>query len=96
MLRMIEAGKSNLDLMKAGFSPIGKDGLPINLHHLSGTEPGPIAEMMQSAHQFFSRQLHHLQYDRVLHSFRSDTSLERSFDQFRKRYWQRRAKELAP
>ncbi|MGO4569470.1 HNH/ENDO VII family nuclease [Rhizobium sp. 2YAF20] len=44
-----KTGKANLELMQAGRAPIGPDGNPINLHHMTQTQDGPIAELTQTS-----------------------------------------------
>lgn len=51
----IQAGATNLDLMKAGNAPIGFDGKPINLHHILGQESGAMVELAQTTHQKYSK-----------------------------------------
>ena len=43
-------GRTNLQRMKDGISPIGSDNKSINLHHMLQTQNGPIAEMTSSFH----------------------------------------------
>nr|WP_248298697.1 HNH/ENDO VII family nuclease [Pseudoalteromonas sp. JC3] len=56
----IENGWSNLDLMKNGNAPIGKDGKQINLHHILGQEPSPMVELLSSTHKKHHKALHGL------------------------------------
>jgi hypothetical protein len=44
-------GRTNLERMQNGLAPIGPDQKPINLHHMTQTAQGPIAELTQSFHQ---------------------------------------------
>lgn len=44
--------------MGTGRAPVGIDGKPVNLHHVTQTQSGPIAEMMQSFHQSNSAVIH--------------------------------------
>ena len=45
-----KSGKTNLELMNAGRAPLGSDGKPINLHHLTQKQDGAIAEVTQTLH----------------------------------------------
>lgn len=78
--------------MRKGYAPIGKDGRPINLHHVLGDEPGPMAEILGSTHQKYSKQLHGLIEDGK--SFRNTTGLESQYNAFRGRYWKWRLDQL--
>ncbi len=44
--------------MQRGRAPIGPDGKPIQLHHLTQREPGSVAEMTESFHGANSSMLH--------------------------------------
>lgn len=44
-------GRSNLQRMEKGLAPIGPDGNPINLHHLTQKNSSSIAEVTQTFHQ---------------------------------------------
>jgi hypothetical protein len=41
----------NMEKLKMGFAPIGIDNKTINLHHLTQTNDGPLAMMLNSVHQ---------------------------------------------
>lgn len=83
----IAKGATNLDLMKEGLAPIGIDGHQVNLHHTTGSEPGPLAEVFGSIHG--NSALHGLiEYGR---SFRNDPKLKKAFEDFRSLWWQWRA-----
>lgn len=51
-------GKSNLELMRKGNAPIGPDGKPVVLHHLTQDAKGPIAEIADSFHRRSFRIIH--------------------------------------
>ncbi|ASY66736.1 hypothetical protein SJ05684_b57540 (plasmid) [Sinorhizobium sojae CCBAU 05684] len=51
-------GRTNLERMQDGDPPIGPDNKPINLHHMTQDEPGPIAEVEQTFHKDNHRILH--------------------------------------
>ena len=88
----IADGWSNANLMREGYTPIGKDGRQINLHHILGDEPGPMAEILGSTHQKYQRQLHGLIEDGS--SFRNTPGLESQYNAFRRRYWEWRLDQL--
>jgi hypothetical protein len=44
-------GRTNLERMQDGDPPIGPDNKPVNLHHMTQDEPGPIAEVEQTFHK---------------------------------------------
>lgn len=88
--KMLEGGASNLDLMKAGYAPIGPDGKQIELHHLFGEEPGPIAELEKTIHSREHGALHQM----IEGSFRHDAEKRRSWRRFRNAYWKERAKDF--
>ena len=87
-----EDGWSNLDLMKNGNAPIGPDGKYINLHHVTGDEPGPMVELTGTVHKKYHRELHGTIEDGD--SFRNDPKLELQYAKFRKAYWKERAKDF--
>ena len=88
----IEDGWSNLDLMKNGNAPIGKDGKQINLHHILGQEPSPMVELLSSTHKKHHKALHGLIEDGK--SFRNNPSLQYQYEKFKKEYWKIRAKDF--
>ncbi len=78
--------------MREGYAPIGKDGRPINLHHVLGEEPGPMAELLDTTHKEFAKPLHGLIESG--RSFRNNPSKVYHYEQFRERYWKWRAEQL--
>ena len=76
-------------MITKGNAPIGKDGLPINLHHILGKEPGPMLEIQESIHQKYTRKLHWF----ISESFRRDHELNKSYNRFKKTHWKQRAIE---
>ncbi|WP_331460705.1 HNH/ENDO VII family nuclease [Pseudoalteromonas sp. SWYJ118] len=88
----IEGGWSNLDLMKNGNAPIGKDGKQINLHHILGQEPSPMVELLSSTHKKHHKALHGLIEDGK--SFRNNPSLQYQYEKFKKEYWKLRAQDF--
>jgi filamentous hemagglutinin len=53
-----KAGTTNLERMQGGKPPIGPDGKPINLHHMTQAGDSPLAEVSQTFHQENKRTLH--------------------------------------
>jgi A nuclease of the HNH/ENDO VII superfamily with conserved LHH len=95
-------GRTNLELMKSGKAPIGYDGKPINLHHVTQTEPGPMAELLQTTHKENSNLLHMYrnQYDkswrdvdgtRRKYNSAPDPIDRGAFDKWKENYWKLRA-----
>jgi len=84
-----EAGKvvtgTNLERMASGRAPIGTDGKSVNLHHMTQTQAGPIAEMTQSFHQTNSPTIH-------INPNTIPSGIDRgAFDKWKVLYWQQRA-----
>lgn len=86
-----DSGQSNLELMLEGSSPIGKDGKPIELHHVLQEEPGTMAEIHETTHGEYMRILHGLR--KKGESFRNDPTLKKQYDNFRRAYWKWRAQQ---
>ncbi len=51
-------GRTNIDRMKQGLAPIGKDGKSIELHHLKQQNHGTIVELTSTEHKVNSKVLH--------------------------------------
>lgn len=78
--------------MKLGYAPFGYDGKQVNLHHVIGKEPGPMAELAGSVHKKYHKPLHAI-VERGK-SFRKNSKLSRQYDDFREKYWMERAKDF--
>ena len=81
--------RTNLERMQKGLAPLGKDNLPINLHHMLQTEKGRIAEVTQTFHQKYTKTIH----------INSGTNIpsginRNSFDTWKKQYWKERANDF--
>ena len=85
-------GLTNLQRAQKGRAPIGSDGKPVELHHLTQQEPGSMVEILSTVHDKYTSQLHGLVEDGC--SFRNDPVLKRQYDNFRHNYWVWRAKQL--
>ncbi|MEW6413246.1 MAG: HNH/ENDO VII family nuclease [Candidatus Zixiibacteriota bacterium] len=76
---------TNLERMSFGRAPIGIDGKPICLHHLTQTNTGAIAEVTQTFHQGYYRTIH-------INFGGSASGLNRTgFQLWRSEYWKHRA-----
>ncbi|MCA2406938.1 hemagglutinin repeat-containing protein [Rhizobium leguminosarum] len=84
-----EGGKvitgTNLERMASGRAPIGTDGKSVNLHHITQTQSGPIAEVAQSFHQGNSSVIH-------INPNTIPSGIDRAaFDVWKAEYWENRA-----
>lgn len=87
-----EGGKvitgSNAERMASGRAPIGVDGKSVNLHHMTQTQSGPIAEMTQSFHQTNSATIH-------INPNTIPSGIDRAaFDKWKVQYWQQRSADF--
>ena len=79
-------GRSNIDRMKEGLAPLGKDGKAVELHHLKQKDNGMIIELTSKEHNVNSK---------VLHKYKKESEIDRNaFNKFKKQYWKERAKDL--
>ena len=82
----IKYSGTNLERMATGRAPIGSDGKSIELHHLTQTNDGAIAEMSKTFHQQNSGFLH-------INTGQLPSNIDRNqFTTWRKNYWRDRAK----
>ena len=81
------AGRTNLERMKAGLAPIGKDGRPIELHHVGQKEKGPIVEMTYTEHQ--------VKYKNDIHVKKESEINRAKFDRWRRAFWRKRSKDFS-
>jgi hypothetical protein len=78
-------GRTNVERMERGLAPIGPDGEPINLHHMTQRQSGAVAEITATMHRAYSR---------ILHTNPSTvpSGIIRSvFDAWKRNYWRFRA-----
>lgn len=76
---------SNLDRMASGRAPIGVDGKSVNLHHMTQSQDGPIAEMTQTFHQSNSSVIH-------INPNTIPSGIDRpTFNKWSSQYWKNRA-----
>jgi len=79
-------GRTNIERMKQGLPPIGKDEKPVELHHLKQQNNGMIIELTSREHNVNSK---------VLHSYKRDSEIDRrAFNIFKRKYWQERTKDF--
>lgn len=79
-------GRTNIERMKLGLAPIGKDGKPVELHHLEQDANGVIVEVLSSEHKKYYKELHY---------HKTVSEIDRnSFNQWKKNYWKERVKEF--
>ncbi|MGL4419249.1 MAG: HNH/ENDO VII family nuclease, partial [Gemmataceae bacterium] len=81
---------TNIDRMRTGRAPVGYDGEKVELHHLTQTEPGPIAEVGAKFHDYYTSTLH---IPGTI-SFRNDKTLDKQFNAWREAYWKLRANDF--
>lgn len=83
-----KSGRTNLELMQSGRAPIGSDGNPINLHHMTQMQDGPIAEMTQTFHKTNSKVIH-------VNTNEIPSGINRTqFNSWRRTYWINRANDF--
>ncbi len=83
--RVDDLGRTNIQRMQEGLAPIGPDGRSLNLHHMTQTEAGSLAEVTATFHQQNSRVLH-------INPSSVGSGINRAeFDRFREAYWRSRA-----
>lgn len=87
----VDTGKTNLQRMLNGNAPYGRDGKPLELHHIIQKEAGPMVEIHETTHQEYKRILHGLRGNGE--SFRDDKSLDSQYRNFKRAYWKWRAKQ---
>ena len=83
-----KSGKTNLELMQVGRAPVGKDGKPVNLHHMLQKQDGPIAEVTQSFHKDNHSVIH-------INDNSIPSGINRNeFNKWRSDYWKQRANDF--
>ncbi|UZQ51471.1 HNH/ENDO VII family nuclease [Clostridium kluyveri] len=79
---------TNVERMASGRAPIGYDGKTINLHHLTQTQSGSIAEVSQSFHQKNYSTIH-------INTGELPSGINRGvFDTWREDYWINKANDF--
>ena len=85
-------GVTNRDLALKGQSPYANDRTLIELHHLTQNEPGAMVEIPASTHDKYSGILHGLVENGK--SFRRNPVLNKQYNNFRRKYWRWRVKNI--
>ena len=79
-------GRTNIQRMEKGLAPIGKDGKPVELHHLKQKDNGIIVELTSKEHKVNSK---------ILHSYKKKSEIKRNFfNKFKNNHWKERAMEF--
>lgn len=81
-------GRTNLERMEKGLAPLGPDGKPINLHHMTQRNESSIAEVTQTFHKENSKIIH-------INPNTIPSGINRNeFDKWRKDYWKHRVSDF--
>lgn len=81
-------GRTNLDRMTQGLSPLDKDNRPIELHHIGQTHDAPLAELTRDEHRGPGN-------DNILHNKRQESEIDRNdFARERADHWKARAADI--
>lgn len=83
-------GRTNIERMEKGLSPIDESGNSYNLHHIGQKMNSPLAELTQHEHNIYDKILHDKTIKTEIHN---DTN-ELNWSKERKKHWQTRAKEI--
>lgn len=76
--------------MQKGLAPVGPDGKSINLHHMTQTQGGALAEMTTTFHQDYSKIIH-------INPNTIPSGINRkAFNTWRSDYWINRANDFKP
>ena len=86
-----DTGETNLQRMLRGNAPIGRDGRPLELHHILQKEVGPMVEIHEVTHKEYKKILHGLKGSGD--SFRNDKDLDSQYRNFKRAYWKWRAEQ---
>ena len=74
--------------MEAGLAPLGPDGKSMNLHHMTQTQDGAIAEVTSTFHSENSSIIH-------INDNSIPSGIDReAFDKWRSDYWKSRANDF--
>jgi len=80
--------ETNLDRMKAGYSPMDENGNPYQLHHIGQENDSPLAELTNEQHQYNGN------YS-VLHTKEGPSEIDRKeFNEQRSEHWKERASQI--
>ena len=81
--------KTNKEWMQSGQPPIGRDGYPVDLHHIDQLPGRPLAEMSKKKHRDLSEYLHENEGPTQVHGVG-----ESAWSKERRLYWKERAKDF--
>ena len=71
-----------------GLAPVGNDGYPINLHHLTQTNTSGLAEVQATFHQKYTSTIH-------INPKTIPSGIDRAeFNKYRRAYWVNRANDF--
>jgi hypothetical protein len=80
-----EFGRTNRERMEQGLAPLGKDGKPIELHHIGQKPDSPLAELTQEEHRGRGNYT-------ILHDKAKPTEIDRGeFQKEKEGHWETRA-----
>ena len=82
-------GRTNIQRMEKGLAPIGSDGKSIDLHHMTQTNDGAVAEVTATFHQKNSKIIH-------INNNSIPSGINREeFNTWRSLYWKDRVKDFS-
>jgi hypothetical protein len=81
-------GRTNIQRMKRGLAPIGPDGEPVNLHHITQSNDSSIAEITDNFHKIYQGPIH-------INPNTIPSGIDRNqFRAWKEDYWKNRAKDF--
>lgn len=89
-LRLSGKGETSLQLMRRGRAPIGPDGKPLELHHTVQMQKKAIAEVTQTFHTKYRKEIH-INWPQKKYPSGIDRDM---FDPWKEKYWKNRAKDF--
>ncbi|ENU80993.1 hypothetical protein F975_00851 [Acinetobacter sp. ANC 3789] len=85
-----DRGRTNLDRMSKGLSPLDKNGQPYELHHIGQKMDSPLAELTKKEHGTQERGNY-----TILHEAKKESEISRTeFGKERAEHWKARAEEV--
>lgn len=81
-------GRTNIERMQQGLTPIGTDGKSVNIHHIDQTNNGPVMEITDTEHKQNYSSLHE-------NTGQTPSKIDgKAFNKWRKQYWKWRSNNL--
>ena len=81
-------GRTNLERMEQGLSPLDKDGKRVELHHIGQEMDSPLAELSQEQHRGKGN-------DGILHDKTKESEINRNeFNKEKEAHWKARAEQV--